>query len=190
MPSWITAVSGLGTLTVASLAANYARGQLDLARTLREDKARPFIIVDLDRTRGPGRPFMDLIIKNTGETIAKNVKLTFDPPLTTTLDETAQRATGHPLRDSTIFRQGIPSMPPGREYRILFEHMVDRYATDLPRQYSVRINFDSARGPEEPLEQTLDLDLFYGILQVDEHNTHHIAKTLRAWAKKNGVSSF
>lgn len=188
VPSWVSAVLSLMTLGVAVTAAWFARGQLELARTLREEKARPFVVVDLEPARGVGRPFMDLVVRNIGETLARDVHIEFDPPLASTLDDTPGATN---IGDAYMFRNGIPSMPPGREYRALFEDMPKRYdRADLPRQYKAVVTLTGRRGREEPTEQVLDLDVFYGPMNVQEYGTHHIAKTLRAWAKKNGVNSF
>jgi hypothetical protein len=143
----------LFALVSAIAAATFAYRQLELARTLREEKARPFVVVDLEPAAGPGHPFTELVIRNIGETLARDVKITFEPPLETTLDD--QR---YDLASSPMMKNGIPSMPPGREYRALFEHMPDRYAReDLPRRYTVTVASSGRRGPEEPLTQILDL---------------------------------
>ncbi|MCF7547428.1 hypothetical protein [Pseudonocardia sp. WMMC193] len=170
-------------LVSAGCAAYFAYHQLVLARTLREEKARPFVVVDVVPAQ---HPFTELIIKNVGETLARDVKVVFDPPLVTTLDDENMTIGG-----SHALQSGIPSLPPGREYRMLFEHMPDRYAReDLPRRYEVTINASGRRGPEEPLVQVLDLDVFYGYQKLEQYGVHHIAKSLRAWAKKDGVKNF
>jgi hypothetical protein len=191
VPSWVAAVSGLGTLTIAGLAANYARGQLDLARTLREDKARPFVIVDFEPSPGPGAPFVDLVIRNIGETLARNVKLTFDPPLQSTFYARPQRGVAASIGDIRLISNGIPSMPPGREYRILFDNMAERYEQSaMERTYNVTVDLASNRGAEESLTQVLDLNVFYGYSNAENYGLNHIAKTLRAWAKSNNISKF
>jgi hypothetical protein len=183
VPSWISAGIALFALAAAAAAAVFAYRQFDLARTLREEKARPFVVVDVEPVL---HPFTELVIRNVGETIARDVKLTFDPPLVTTLDD------GNlDIGKSFAIAEGIPTMPPGREYRMLFEHMPDRYdRTDLPRRYTVTVHSSGRSGPEEPLVQVLDLDVLYGFQRIEIYGAHHIAKTLRAWARKDGVSQF
>ncbi len=191
VPSWIAACAGLGTLCVAVAAAFVAYNQLVLARKLREDKARPYVVVDFEPAKGVGAPFIELVIRNIGQTMARGVTLTFDPPLRSTFDEDARAALNHSVSESPILKDGIATMPPGREYRMLFEHMPDRYQQkDLESRYLVTIGLSSDRRKEESLSQVLDLDLYFGNLYTPEHNIHHIAQTLRAWAKNDGVNSY
>jgi len=186
VPSWISAIISFLALISAVAAVAFAYRQLELAKTLREEKARPFVVVDIETAAGPGHPFTELVIRNIGETLARNVKITFEPPLRTTLDDPR-----YSLASSALIKEGVPSMPPGREYRVLFEQMPDRYArTDLPRRYTVTVELSGRRGPEEPLTQILDLNIFYGVQSIENNGIHHIAKTLRSWAKSSGVSNF
>jgi hypothetical protein len=191
VPSWIAAGTGFLTLCVALAAAGVAYNQLKLARALREDMARPYVVVDIEPAKGAGPSYMELVIRNIGKTMARNVNFTFDPPLRSTFDDIAKAAFNHTIAEYTILNDGIATMPPGREYRMVFEFMPDRlHREDLERRYDVTINFSSDRGEEKPLTQVLDLNLYFSTLHVPEHNIHHIAQTLRAWAMSAGVSSF
>lgn len=191
VPSWIAAVGGIGTLAIALFAACLAYHQLELARKLREEKARPFVIVDFEMSPGPGAPFVDLVIRNIGETLARDVKITFAPPLKSTLYVRPRYGSAASIDDTWIISKGIPSMPPGREYRILFDNMADRYEQpSMDRKYGVTVELSSSRGTEEALTQVLDLNVFYGYSNAENYGLNHIAKTLRSWAKSNGTSTF
>jgi len=183
VPSWVSAGIAFLALVSAVAAVVFAYRQFDLAKTLREEKARPFVVVDIVPTQ---HPYSDLVVRNVGETLAKDVKILFEPSLKTTLDDG-----DCDIADSFALKEGIPSLPPGREYRMLFENMPDRYERDdLPRRYTVTVTSSGRRGPEEPLTQVLDLNVFYGYQKIEIYGTHHMAKTLRAWAKKDGVTHF
>ena len=65
-------------LVVVVAAAIFAWSQLTEARRLREDQTRPFVIVDLDTQI---RPFFDLVVKNIGTTMARDVEIRFEPEL-------------------------------------------------------------------------------------------------------------
>lgn len=191
VPGWIAASAGFLTLCVALAAARVAYNQLKLARALREDMARPYVVVDFEPAKGTGPPFMELVIRNIGKTMARDVTFSFDPPLRSTFDDDVKAAFNHTIAEYTILKDGISTMPPGREYRILFEFMDDRlHRKDLERRYDVTINFASDRHKEDPLTQVLDLNLYFGTMYTPEYNIHHIAQTLRAWAKSASVSSF
>ncbi|MFI7591110.1 hypothetical protein [Micromonospora sp. NPDC049359] len=190
VPGWISALSTVSALGIAGYAAKAAFHQVKEARNLREAQAQPFVVIDFEPTRGVGHPFMDLVIKNVGQTMARDVRFKFSPELLSTLYEDPSAPTK--LSDLSVFTNGIASIPPGREYRILFDKMPDRFANPkMPRQYAVEISFGDYKGvPQEPLTQILDLEVYFSALMISEHGTHHIAKTLRAWAKKNGVTHF
>ncbi len=82
-------------------------------------------------------------------------------------------------------------MPPGRAYRITFDHMPERHEKGLQNRYKVTVSFESSRKKEQPLVYELDLDVYYGgMLAVSNYGLHHIAKSLRGIAEKIGVTQF
>lgn len=52
-------------------------------------------------------------------------------------------------------KQGIPTLTPGREYRMLFEQMSNRFGSDLPRSYDAVVSFNDARGRAHELRYRL-----------------------------------
>jgi hypothetical protein len=191
VPAWLSAVANVLTLVIAGAAAWFGLGQLKEARRLREDQSRPYVVVDFEIS-GSGHPHMDIVVSNIGTTLARDIRLSFDPPLRSTLDDDPQvKRQLPPISKSHLFSEVIPTMAPGKVYRVLFENMPDRYKRDdLPRRYEVTVELSGPHGSEEPLKQILDLNMYYGTPFVEVHNLHHIAKSLRAWAKKNGVHTF
>ena len=156
---------------------------------MREDQAQPFVAVDFEPSQA-GSTFMDLIIRNTGTTIAKNVKAVFDPPIVSTLTEGNGK---YRLADAAIITEGIPTLPPGREYRMLFERMPDRFESDLPRSYKATVTFEDPRGRAHELEYRLDLDIYFGSMHLDIYGEHDAAKalkgierTLKKWSAAGG----
>ncbi|WBQ06824.1 hypothetical protein [Kribbella sp. CA-293567] len=139
-----------------------------------EELARPFVIVDFE----PSPVFMNainLVIENVGKTLAKSVRFTFDPPL-----ESSQTEDQYRLKDSVLIKQGIPAMPPGRRVEAMFDLSHERFKTELPMTYRVRVESQDAKGREqEALEYVLDLNFRYGLLHFDVKTIHHAAKSLR-----------
>ncbi|WP_409180130.1 hypothetical protein F9C11_26825 [Amycolatopsis sp. VS8301801F10] len=185
VPDWIAALAGVGTLGIAVLAASAAFKQVGEARRLREEQARPFVVVDFE-PNGAGHPYMDIVVKNYGATLAKNVRITFEPPLASTLDNIDETP---PVSEWALFSEPIPTIPPGKEYRGLFENMPTRFESNLPRRYAVTVGLDGPTGPEA-LRQILDLGPYFGVKKIDVQGLHHIAKSLRAWAKHAGANRF
>lgn len=178
----VAAFGAMGTFGVAVIAARAAFRQVREARALREEQARPFVVVDF--ALNPTTSFFfDIVVKNIGATLASNVKITFDPPIASTLDSSEQ-----PIGEWSWFHEGFPSIPPGKEYRAMFDTAPDRLErTDLPRRYDVTVEFDGPSGRETPLKQTLDLDVYHNGSSIDRYSTHHIAMALRAIAKAQGA---
>ncbi len=69
---WLTAISTLGTMAVALGAAVPAYRAVRESRNLREDQARPFVVVTLEPS-GASRHFLDLVVRNHGKTMARDV---------------------------------------------------------------------------------------------------------------------
>lgn len=193
VPAWVAAAGTVGTLIVAIVAARFAYSQIIESRTLRIEQAAPYVVVDFEPMREVGGSYMELVVRNTGLTTARDVSIDFKPELATTFDDDPNIAsfTEKPLRDHAIFKSGIPSMPPGREYRVLFDSMADRFeAGGLPHKYDVNVYYTDSFGERRDLPQVVDLGMYYGRIRIDRHGLHHMAKTLRAWAKADGVKNF
>lgn len=133
------------------------------------------MVVDFEPSKA-SHIFMDLIVKNTGSTLATNVDISFEPELASTLTSEGDR---YRLSESAILTQGIPTLPPNREYRMLFERMPDRYESDLPRSYLAMVKFDDPRGRNHTLEYRLDLDIYFGVTKLSIYGEHDAAKALR-----------
>ena len=119
------AIGAIGTLVLAFFAFVIAFIQVRQARKLRLDQSQPQVIVDFE----PRSIFIEIVIKNIGTTTARQVKVLFAPPLQSVLFEKGKTK----LPTSKILSEGIPTMPPGKEYRMLFERTPDRYKRqDLP----------------------------------------------------------
>jgi hypothetical protein len=127
--AWAACVT-VGIYVVIGL---FAWRQVREARKLREEQARPFVIVDFE----PGF-LVYLTVENLGRTMARDITIKFDKPLTSTLRGPRE------LDVSPLFREPIPSMPPGKKIRVLFDQFNDRADAGLPMTYDVEVRF---RGP-------------------------------------------
>ena len=131
---------------------------------------------------------LDLVFRNVGMTLARNVTFTFDPPLDSTMQRGADR-----FLSSALFTSGIPAMPPGKELRCTFDVGHQRYPSDLPRVYTVTVNSDDSLGrAQPPLQYVLDLNVLFGLSQIGEKTVHdlaksaeEVAKTLQSWTERH-----
>lgn len=110
--------------------------QLRQAKRLREEQARPYVIVDVE-FRGTG---VSIVVQNIGSTPAYDVRVTFDKPLQTTMTR------GKDLQDIAIFTRPIPMIAPGRTIQVPFDRMPDRLKRrDLPTEYVATVEYRDSR---------------------------------------------
>jgi hypothetical protein len=160
------------TAAVAVLAAIVAYFQVREARRLREEQARPFVVVDFESSPAWSN-LINLVIKNVSNTLATDVRMEFDPPLKSS-DASNQ------LPSSLLIREGIPTLPPGRRIHVFFDATHERIKTDLPLRYDVTVSFKDYRGrQQERLLYRLDLEPLYDVNYITEYGVHHAAKALR-----------
>lgn len=155
---------------VAVVAVIYAKRQVDHARDERRERDRPFVTVALQPSHNI---VANIVIKNEGATLARNVRFSFDPEW----ESSDPRRTK--IRDSKMFREGIPTLVPGQSFRVFADMFPDRYKTDLPSSYEVKV---SCEGPGEVgYEETyvLDFDVFHGYSTATLYDTHDVADSLR-----------
>lgn len=163
------------TAGVAIVAGIFAGVQVRQAKKLREEQAQPYVVVDFE---AQANILIALIVRNTGLTVAYDVKLTFDPPLESTLDRDP------PISETKFITEGIPTMPPGRTWSALLDRGPDRYAnTDLPRTYDVTVTFLDSHDRTYSLPYRLDLDIFFGIRNLRRYDIHEAAEALREMRK-------
>jgi hypothetical protein len=157
-------------LVVVVAAALFAWSQLTEARGLREDQTRPFVIVDLD---SQVRPFFDLVVKNIGTTMAREVKIRFEPELQSSLDD-------FDPGKLKMFNDGISTFPPGKEIRTLFDSGPQRFNADLPDVYEVTVTYKDARGRKD-FEETMHVDfgLYWDRTNIHIHGVHEVAKEVK-----------
>lgn len=94
--------------SAAGRAASAAEEQTKIQRQLRIDAAEPYVWVDVRPDSETGT-LLNLVIGNSGPTVATNVRITVDPPLPT-IDQLAGRAEAAQGR----LADGISSFAPGR----------------------------------------------------------------------------
>jgi hypothetical protein len=134
---------------------------------------RPFVVVDLEiRT-----PFIQLVVANLGTTMARDVQFKFDPRLESTRDG---RPRTTPIADVSLFRDGIPSFPPGKRLVLLFDDGRTRTEAQLPDQYKVQVSY---RG--DPFKRriqdsiTLDIGTYREWGAIRRKDVHEVAEEIK-----------
>lgn len=152
-PEQYTAAATWASVLVLLGSLAFAWRQVGEARRLRVEQARPWVVVRFD----PGFVF-EIVVENIGKTVAKKIKIEFDPPL----ESTWSRPWG--WEESTLLTDGIPMLPPGDTLRFHFDTFTERVNTDLPMKYSVIVTYDDPAGRALPADEyVLDLSLYTGM---------------------------
>lgn len=172
-----TVFIGLQLLVLAT-AAVYGRRQLIEARELREAQTRPFVVIDLGSS---AHTLFDLVVKNIGPTLARDVHFEFDPPIKSTDDDLDPNKI-------KMFRDGISTLAPGREIRTLFDKGPARHRSDLPDTYEVTVTYADQTGKRRYVEKIdLDFGLYWDRLTVNRRDVHDLHKQLETIAKEIGT---
>ena len=150
--SEVAAWAALATVAIYVVLGLFAWRQVREARKLREEQARPFVIVDFE----PGF-LVYLTVENLGRTIARDVSIHFDKPLTSSLQGRRE------LDESPLFREPIPALPPGKKIRVLFDQFSDRTDAGLPMTYDVKVSYRGPTGSKQWNDTyRLDLGMYLG----------------------------
>jgi hypothetical protein len=148
----VTAWAAWTTVAVYVLLGIFAWIQVLQARKLREEQARPFVIVDFE----PGF-LVYLTVENLGRTMARDVSIRFDKPLESTLSGPRE------IDESPLFRESIPTLPPGKKIRVLFDQYAARMKAKLPLTYDVTLRYKGPTGKKEwEHPYRLDLGIYLG----------------------------
>ena len=81
-----------------------------------------------------------LVIENVGWTMGRNVIIKFDKPLTTTIERPRE------LDEAALFREPIPSLPPGKKLGVPFDTLPARMENGLPLAYEVTMRYEGPNG--------------------------------------------
>jgi hypothetical protein len=166
-----SAIAQWALVLVAVVAAGFARGQVTESKRLREEQVQPYVAV-FARVARIG--IADVVIKNYGQTAARNVRVAFDPPL----KRVAFANT--PSMQEEIAELKFPTLAPGQEWSTVWDTAMARLDhQDLPERHDVRIDFSDARGrPVTSYESALDWNTLSGDV-LDTHGLHEVVLRLK-----------
>ena len=153
----------------ADRAAGAAEEQSAIQRQLRIDAAQPYVWVDVRPDEITG-VILNLLIGNSGPTVATNVRVTIDPPLRAIaqLHDRAQTA-------QKLLADGIKSLPPGRTHVWPLGQGFNILADTGSQVHTVTIEAEGPFGTLSPETYTLDLSNWRGVMHRPAGSLHQIA---------------
>ena len=170
---WAWTSSDWAGLTFLVLVAAFivAWRQAEEARRLREEQARPFVIIDFHLWS----TIVELQIRNVGTTLARNVHFDFDQSVVTTHDAIPGRGS---IMEMNLFKNGIQSLAPGKEITIFFDQFPARVEQNLPLTYEVQVSYSDNTGKRYSESTVLDLAAYVGTGGITRNDIHDIHKRL------------
>lgn len=120
----------------------------------------PYIVVYFDAMTDS--PIFDLVVKNTGKTIANNIVIAFNPPLQSSLPYLD-------LSELSMLNKRIPSMPPEYEFRTAIDRLETRLeSSDLPKVYEVKVTYTGGLDNKaREIQYLLDLNVYRGMIETN-----------------------
>ncbi|WP_278314983.1 hypothetical protein [Lolliginicoccus levis] len=175
LAEWLLVLFAFVALVFAYLAGRYAKGQLEEARTLREEQAQPNVVVFMDMNKVDWRT-IEIVVKNFGQTPAYKVTLDFKPRLRTS----PQADDGQP--ELLDLPGEIPFLAPGQEWRTFWDHGVPRGRTTSlqdENKHDARCRYLDSRGKKHKSRSILDLEVLHRTSMLEEQKLHHLVKAVQ-----------
>jgi hypothetical protein len=167
---WISAISAAATLVIAIIAAGIALFQLIQGKRLERDKAQPYVVMSMRESISP--EFIDIVIRNYGQTAAYDVKVELSPA-----PKRAQAAA-----EEVHLPEVIPVMAPGQEWRCHWDSAKNRLDSGLPDRHEGTVTY---YGEKKIYKQQitsaaiLDWSIYKSRLVMVEYTVHDLTKAVR-----------
>lgn len=168
---WATVASAV----ILAFGAIFAWRQVREARRLREAQFRPFVVVDFDVDSHP--PLIHLVISNLGPVMARDVTFAFEPELSSSFDDGPIEGGPPRFTDLPLFREGLPTLPPGKRISVLFDSWLQR--GDRPGGYRVNVRYRGERSRPYEEEMRLDLAPFRYLRHVQTKTLSNVYRELK-----------
>lgn len=157
-----------------------ARVQTRLQRELAREALQPYVWADIQPDMQQGT-VMQVAVGNSGPTAARNVKVTFDPPL----PAGKQQADKVESVQRTLAK-GLRSLAPNRVLRWTLGAGFDLLSSDVPQVRTVRVEADGPHGPLPVLEIEIDISEWRQARDAPDGSLHHVRGAIKELTKAVG----
>ena len=138
----------------------------------------PYIVVYFDAMTDS--PVFDLVVKNTGKTIANNIVIAFNPPLQSSLPNLD-------LSELSMLKKRIPSMPPEYEFRTAIDRLETRLeSSDLPKFMRLRLYIGVDNKARKPI--SADLNVYRGMMETNISSLSDLTMLLKKFRPAGGTN--
>lgn len=159
-------------------AARAAEDQTKIQRQLRIDAAQPYVWVDIRPDDSVGT-LLNLVVGNSGPTVATNVRVDVDPPLPA-IDQYKERVRAVGAR----LGEGLQSLTPGRELRWSLGQGFVLLAEGRSQPYTFTVRADGPFGSVPPLTYVVDLSDWRENVDRPAGSLHQLTVAVKELTKK------
>ncbi|SDZ48714.1 hypothetical protein [Herbiconiux ginsengi] len=177
LTDWIGAAAAVVTAVVAVVAIIYARGQLKEASAAREqakslelEKSQPYVVVTMEGVDGTPE-ILNLVIRNYGTTIARDVRVTIEPK--------PQSSNGGGVIQEVGYPDLIPALAPGQHWSTVWDFGRYRRDTTLPDMHTGSVTYLGVNGKELSTDIVLDWSIYKMRHWIVRRGVHDIAEAVR-----------
>lgn len=166
------------TTRAARRAAHAAEEQTKIQRQLRIDAAQPYVWVDVRPDDAMGT-LLNLVVGNSGPTVATNVRVKIDPPLPA-IDQFEDRVEAA----QQLLADGLQSLAPGRIFTWPLGQGFNLLTDDGPQPYEFTVTADGPFGHVPELTYVVNISDLRGALDRPPGSLHQLTLAVKGLAKK------
>jgi hypothetical protein len=155
-------VSGIIQNLILAIAAIYAGVQVLESRKMREAQFHPYVTASIQLSAiRPG--LLVFRISNLGATVARNIKITVDPPFTSTLENINPLV----IKSWSVLADGIPTLVPKQDLDLLVDSAWARLKyEDFLTKHDVKVEyFDEALKKSYMYAYSVDFAMWLGAIE-------------------------
>ncbi|HEY9290198.1 MAG TPA: hypothetical protein VIP98_02855 [Microlunatus sp.] len=154
-----------------------AREQTELQRELARNASQPYVWADIQPDMQQGT-VMHVVVGNSGPTVARNVKVTFEPGL-----PAGQQQSEKIESVQRTLASGLRSLAPGRVLGWSLGAGFDLLSSDVPQLRKVRVEGDGPRGSLDVLEFEIDITEWRQARDAPDGSLHHVRGAIKDLTK-------
>ena len=157
-----------------------AREQTELQRALAREALQPYVWADIQPDMQQGT-VLNVAVGNSGPTVARNVRVTFDPPL-----PAGKQQVDKVEEVQRTLATGLRSIAPNRVHRWSLGAGYDLMPTDTSQLRTVRVQADGPYGPLPVLEIEVDIAEWRQSRDAPDGSLHHVRSAIKDLTKAVG----
>lgn len=172
----IAAAAALASAVFVWFQVREMQRQTELQRASREAAEQPYIWADVD-IQQPNGWMLELVVGNSGPTVATHVRITVDPPFKKTPSHDLEEVLGRLAR-------GISSLAPGRRLFWTLGPSPELVGGDGPFAHTISIRCDGPFGPVPETQYVINLEDYRDSDARQDGSMHEISKSVDGLTKE------